>query len=305
MNIHISPENNGIYASGKLDINCFNERGLTYTKIDVHPITCSGSTEVDELLLVPISGMINAWHLMHHLFIIFKYITKNNCNIKTIYPIFFNLNERIEDVIENNYKDLLFTGMGFNYESFNNIYRQFLNKESVRVNKLEYVNESINFNKGEPLFQSFKNNILANFNIHSKKRQIDKTVTFIIRSGTRRITNIDKVKERLSRFRINYVSLENLSIREQLDIVSNSDILIGVHGAGLTWGIFMKEGSQMIEMFPGNSNVDDYRRWCKIANINYRRMTINISSGRVDDFRSATVNLTDKHILEIRHQILF
>jgi hypothetical protein len=303
MDIHISPENNGIYASGKLDINCFTEHGLTYTKIDVYPITCSGTTEIDELLLVPISGMVNAWHLMHHLFITFKYITNNKCNIKTIYPIFFKSNDRIEDVLENKYKDLLFTGMGFNYELFKDIYRRFLNKESIRINKLEYVNESINFSKEEPLFQSFKNNILANFNIHSKKRQIDKTVTFIIRSGTRRITNIDRVKERLSRFRINYVSLENLSIKEQLDIVSNSDILIGVHGAGLTWGIFMKERSQMIEIFPGNSNVDDYRRWCKIANIQYRRMPVNISSGRVDDFRSATVNLTDKDIRDITYQI--
>ena len=301
MDIHISPEDNKIYTSRELNINCFTEHGLTYKNIKVYPITSSGNTEIEELLLVPISGMLNTWHLMHHLFILFKYIT----NIKIIYPIFFNSDDRIDDIIESKYKELLFIGMGFNYNSFEDIYRKFLNKESIKVKNLKYVNESIDFTKEEPLFQRFKSHILSNFNIESKKRQIDKTVTFILRAGTRRITNIEQVKERLSRFRINYVSLENYSIKEQLDIVSNSDILIGVHGAGLTWGIFMKEGSQMIEIFPGNSNVDDYRRWCKIANIKYRRIAANISSGTADEFRLATVNLTDKHIQEIRNQIQF
>lgn len=305
MDIHISPEDNKIYTSRELNINCFTEHGLTYKNIKVYPITSSGNTEIEELLLFPISDMLNAWHLMHHLFLSFKYITNTKTTIEIIYPIFFNLNSRIENLIENKYKDLLFTGMGFNYNLFEDIYRKFLNKESIKVKNLKYVNESINFTKEEPLFQRFKTHILNNFNIESKKRQIDKTVTFILRAGTRRITNIEQVKERLSRFRINYVSLENHSIKEQLDIVSNSDILIGVHGAGLTWGIFMKEGSQMIEIFPGNSNVDDYRRWCKIANIKYRRIAANISSGTADEFILATVNLTDKHIQEIRNQIQF
>jgi EGF domain-specific O-GlcNAc transferase len=98
--------------------------------------------------------------------------------------------------------------------------------------------------------------------------------------------------------------LENHSIKEQLEIIANTDILIGVHGAGLSWCIFMKNGSTLIEMYPGNSNTDNYIRWCKIANINYKRLRVNITTGNASNFRNATVNINEDQIKDIERNII-
>ena len=132
---------------------------------------------------------------------------------------------------------------------------------------------------------------------------ISKIITFILRNGTRTITNIDFVKDKLQSFNIKYIYLENYNIKEQLNIIANTDILIGVHGAGLSWCIFMKNESQLLELYPGNSNTDNYIRWCNIAKIKYKRLPINITKGNVNEFRNATVNIDGIQIKYI-HELL-
>ena len=58
----------------------------------------------------------------------------------------------------------------------------------------------------------------------------------------------------------------------------------------------MKNGSTLLEMYPGNSNTDNYIRWCNIANINYKRLPINITTGNVNHFRNATVNINEEQL---------
>ena len=99
--------------------------------------------------------------------------------------------------------------------------------------------------------------------------------------------------------------MENHSIKEQLEIIANTDILIGVHGAGLSWCIFMKNGSTLIEMYPGNSNTDNYIRWCKIANINYKRLRVNITTGNASNFRNATVNINDEQLNDLQKNFFY
>ena len=76
--------------------------------------------------------------------------------------------------------------------------------------------------------------------------------------------------------------------------------MIGVHGAGLTWSIFMDDNSSLIEMYPGNSNTDNYIRWCNIANIKYTRLVTDITTGSVSEFRRANVNLNEQNIKKLK-----
>lgn len=82
----------------------------------------------------------------------------------------------------------------------------------------------------------------------------------------------------------------------------NADIVVGVHGAGLAWCVFMKKKSLLIELYPGNSNTDNYIRWCNIAGVNYKRICVNITNGNVNNFREATVNLNGEQINLIKSQ---
>lgn len=303
--------NNGnIYTNpyNKNYIKCFTEYGLKYININIHKLenTIKISKELDTIILIPFTHINNIWHLIHSLFILFKYIKKNNLNIDEMYPIFFdNFIHRQGNLLDMHYKDLIFEGMGFSYDLFKEKYNIFLNKEAIKVNKNIYVStDSINFNN-EPLFQDFKKYIINNFKLIYSNNYINnkKNITFILRRGTREITNINFVKEELKQYNINYIYLEDYDVKEQINICLNSNIIIGVHGAGLTWSIFMNSNSLLIELYPGNSNTDNYIRFCNIAKINYKRLSVNITKGNVNEFRSATVNLNKQHINKIKQMI--
>ena len=125
-----------------------------------------------------------------------------------------------------------------------------------------------------------------------------------MRKGIRRITNIDEVKKKItleqsSKYDIRFVQWENHTIKEQLEIANQTDIMVGVHGAGLTWSIFMESHSRLIEIYPGNSNTDNYIRWCNIAKIKYHRLCGTIVEGSVQNFRNSNLLLTRKNLNDL------
>ena len=304
MNILI---NNNIYFSKYIQINCFTEYGLQFKKINTlllpDNINKSNIT-INSLLLLPFTHINNIWHLLHQLFISYKYIKKNSLEKykKNIYFIFFpQFLKRQGDITKSIYKDLIFTGMGFNFNNFLNFYNLFQLNKSIKLNNsnnLFIVNETINFNN-EPLLTDFISTILHNFNIKRNKISTKKNITFILRKNNRKITNIKKIKQLLPN--INYIYLEDYTIKEQITIISNTNILIGVHGAGLSWCIFMRAKSLLIELYPGNSNTDNYIRWCKIANINYKRLSLPIINNikNIHYFRNANVKINKNNLIQL------
>ncbi|KAH9589341.1 hypothetical protein LSM04_007041 [Trypanosoma melophagium] len=76
-------------------------------------------------------------------------------------------------------------------------------------------------------------------------------VTIIDRRGrTRRLTNIPAIIELTQRmgFEVRSVAFETLPIREQLRVITMTDVLLGVHGNGLMWLQFLPPGSVVIEL---------------------------------------------------------
>ena len=54
--------------------------------------------------------------------------------------------------------------------------------------------------------------------------------------------------------RTRVVSLEQLDTRQQLRVVRSSKALLGIHGAGLTWSIFLRESAVLAELLPSAAN---------------------------------------------------
>jgi len=306
MKLLITIHSNNIFTDNdKSELLGFTEYKMNYDRIQLFTLNehvKDSNIFYKNVLLIPMTHINNIWHLMHHIFITYKYLKKNNIATSEMFFIFFKgFYERQGDITNCVYNDLIFKGLGFDHNKFKHIYDSFKNQQYITIDKLHHVNESINF-RSEPLFNDFKKHILNNFNIGYKTNN-SKSITFILRKGTREITNIDEVKYQLRPYCINYTYLEHHSIEKQIEIVSNTDILIGVHGAGLTWCIFMKENSSLLELYPGNSNTDNYIRWCNIANIKYKRLCVDISSGNVGNFRNATVNINKEQLKSIQKVI--
>jgi len=167
MNILVS-KNNDLYMNPyKINyIKCFTEYGLRYENIQIHQLKKVECIEqLDHLLLYPFTHINNIWHLMHHLFICYKFIKKNSLPITNMYPIFFkNCALRQGNLIECNYKTLMYEGMGFSEKKFEELHSIFSKNKSIQVKELYISNESINFNN-EPLFESFKHHILKNLQL--------------------------------------------------------------------------------------------------------------------------------------------
>lgn len=65
------------------------------------------------------------------------------------------------------------------------------------------------------------------------------------------------------------VKFENLSFAEQIQIIRNTKILIGVHGNGLTHELFLPSNSLVIEIFPSDAFAMDYQLFSELAHHHY------------------------------------
>lgn len=101
-----------------------------------------------------------------------------------------------------------------------------------------------------------------------------KQITFVKREHSRRLT-ADCQQQLLSRiqalpqFLLKIVDLAALSFKEQVQLIANTDILLGVHGNGLSHALFLPEGGSLIEIFPPSSFRVEYRILTQARKLNY------------------------------------
>ncbi len=96
-----------------------------------------------------------------------------------------------------------------------------------------------------------ESDIIDNMVCPNKDANSDEIVTIIQREGTRKITNIGKVKARLIRGGVKKViiaKMEEMTMVEQVHLVYCTDVLVGAHGAGLMWTMFMQPNTALIEL---------------------------------------------------------
>ena len=89
------------------------------------------------------------------------------------------------------------------------------------------------------------------------------------------------LRTRNPHFCIQSVQLERLSVQQQLRLVASSDVVVAMHGAGLTHAIFLPDRSGLVEIVTGrpgagNREFQAIARWRRIE---YERWT----SQRPDD----------------------
>lgn len=125
------------------------------------------------------------------------------------------------------------------------------------------------------LLQLFSQRMLSFYDIKDKPGYPTRplVLTFIDRREKRSLVDkeayINHLKILYPDVEINLVNFASLPFAEQLRTIRNTDILAGVHGAGLTHGIFLQPSSTMVEILPRDFNHKGFRNLAKILGHRY------------------------------------
>jgi EGF domain-specific O-GlcNAc transferase len=125
------------------------------------------------------------------------------------------------------------------------------------------------------LLRVFTKRVLDFYDVNDEPLAADRplVLTFIDRKEKRLLVNkeeyISILKSKFPAVKIELVNFAAFSFTEQLKIVRHTDILVGVHGAGLTHGMFMPPGSTMVEILPPGVAHKGFRNMAKLLGHNH------------------------------------
>lgn len=104
----------------------------------------------------------------------------------------------------------------------------------------------------------------------------------------RKITNEDDVFELLASKGFEKVSLENMSLKNQVKLFQEARLVIGCHGAGLTNIMFMQKKQTVIELKANNNNY-----WCyfSLARVFGLKYYYSLNNGHVANHRDADIDI--------------
>ncbi len=137
--------------------------------------------------------------------------------------------------------------------------------------------------------------------IHLAEKKVKKKFKiFIDRSDSIyshcKFINNEEIKKFLISRGFKIVRLSNLSLKRQISIFNNSEIIIGPHGAGFANLIFCKKKTKVIEIKPNDHPNIVYERISKINMLNYKLLKIKkVNNNSLGDMM-LKVNLLKKYI---------
>lgn len=123
------------------------------------------------------------------------------------------------------------------------------------------------------MFNAFSEHILHRLQVKQNTPEAKLRITFLTR-GTkyRKILNENELIERIKlnkNYAVNRVVFgRNISFKDQLKVTRNTDIFIGMHGAGLTHLLFLPKWATLFELY----NCEDpncYKDLSRLRGVNY------------------------------------
>lgn len=85
---------------------------------------------------------------------------------------------------------------------------------------------------------------------------------------------IEYLTKNIPQANINAIQIDLMPIKEQIKLIYNTNVLVGVHGAGLAYALLLRSGSTVIELFPSsykrspNPHFQQFAYW---ADVHYDR----------------------------------
>ncbi|OBT50654.1 hypothetical protein VE04_08693, partial [Pseudogymnoascus sp. 24MN13] len=120
-----------------------------------------------------------------------------------------------------------------------------------------------------PLLTTFAQRILAFYDLAAAPAPHPEIVlTFIDRRSTRRLFGHDArlaaLRAHIPHLKVQNIDFAELSFAEQIKVVRGTDILVGVHGAGLTHAMFLPESAVVVEILPEGLEHKGFRNFAAL-----------------------------------------
>ncbi|PGH17823.1 hypothetical protein AJ80_04646 [Polytolypa hystricis UAMH7299] len=159
--------------------------------------------------------------------------------------------------------------------------------------------------RGE-LLRTFSQRVLDFYNITKPTRTDDNKrvkVTFIDRTESRRLTDstayLAAVSAAFPYVDVQSIDFAAIPFKEQVSIIRNTDVLVGVHGGGLTHGMFLPAGSAMVEILPAQLDHKGFHNLAKLLGHTYFRTHARKPRARRDAWHGQDVFLDKERFVEL------
>eukprot|EP00298_Acanthocystis_sp_HF-20_P010752 c19026_g1_i2.p1 GENE.c19026_g1_i2~~c19026_g1_i2.p1 ORF type:complete len:535 (+),score=158.04 c19026_g1_i2:213-1817(+) len=223
-----------------------------------------------------ISSIFNAWlfsKVKNISFDNFTLVAMDNANVCDfpVTDLFLKLPKKFISMWDYKEKVVLFRDVSFSSSEFNGVLMEGLNEKQWLCDE-----------KSELVYE-FRNYVLSRYGLTNIKSEHDDKITVTIISRPKK-NNHGRILNRVLRnedellislqttfenFVVRKVSLEEMKMEEQIRTFQTSDVIIGMHGAGLANIIFAREGTTIIEIFPHMKSRFSFKRISAKAGLRY------------------------------------
>lgn len=166
------------------------------------------------------------------------------------------------------------------------------------------------------LFEDFRDSVLRGMSLTpagpttSVRRVtvVSRRVSEGVLPTARRMDNEDELREavqaRLPAARVSTVALEDLDLPAQMDVINQTDLLIGMHGAGLGYSMMLPPNAAVLEIFPWHFRQPHcfytFYGVCAARGLHYRRVLCPPWSGGASEaYAEALKNLRAEDVPDI------
>lgn len=126
-----------------------------------------------------------------------------------------------------------------------------------------------------PLADGLRTRILTHLDIPLQRHKSDSKIrlTYMDRRGSRKLIGqqqmLDELIATYPSVDVNIVDFGKMAFSAQLEIISQTDILVGVHGAGHTHGFFLPDQSSIVEILPQDLEHRGFRNLAALRGLRY------------------------------------
>ncbi|KAJ2981389.1 hypothetical protein NQ176_g2048 [Zarea fungicola] len=158
-----------------------------------------------------------------------------------------------------------------------------------------------------PLLRTFIRRVLDLYKIldaDEGSTGADVAVTFVDRKGSRELVDqdahIEALRKAVPHMQLEVVDFASMPLAEQIKVARRTDVLVGVHGAGLTHAMFMKPGSVLVEILPIDFTHKGFRNLAQMLGHRYFRTHAKTAAGSSKrDWQQDPVQIDRQTVIDV------